>query len=137
MDNDEAQLDDDRFERSRGKSILARVQNAILELRDLQPGSVADAAADDRSVEVHVCHSLTRELEVLHDYLLALFAARNPPRPSDILVVTPALDDAAPLIDAVFGTASGKRHIPYAVTGRRSSRVNAPSGTANSVDCQR
>ena len=124
VDNDEAQLDDDRFEHSRGKSILARVQNAILDLRDQPPGSVADAAADDRSVEVHVCHSLTRELEVLHDYLLALFASRNPPRPSDILVVTPALDDAAPLIDAVFGTVSGKRHIPYAVTGRRSSSVN-------------
>jgi len=124
LDNDEAQLDDDRFERSRGKSILARVQNAILELRDLPPGSVADAASDDRSIEVHVCHSLTRELEVLHDYLLALFASRNPPHPSDILVVTPALDDAAPLIDAVFGTASGKRHIPYGVTGRRRSRVN-------------
>ncbi|HXR55472.1 MAG TPA: exodeoxyribonuclease V subunit gamma [Casimicrobiaceae bacterium] len=124
LDNDDAQLDDDRFERSRGKSILAHVQNTILELRDLSPGSVADAASDDRSVEVHVCHSLTRELEVLHDYLLALFAGRNPPRPSDILVVTPALDAAAPLIDAVFGTASGKRHVPYSITGRRRSRVN-------------
>ncbi|HEX6795932.1 MAG TPA: exodeoxyribonuclease V subunit gamma [Casimicrobiaceae bacterium] len=124
LDNDEAQLDDDRFERSRGKSILACVQNAILELRDLPPGGLTDAASDDRSVEVHVCHSLTRELEVLHDYLLALFAGRNPPRPSDILVVTPALDDAAPLIDAVFGTASGRRRIPYGVTGRRRSSVN-------------
>lgn len=120
----EAQLDDDRFERNPGKSILARVQNAILDLRDLPPASLADAAPDDRSVEVHVCHSATRELEVLHDYLLALFARRNPPRPSDVLVVTPALDDAAPLIDAVFGTAPRNRFIPYVVTGRGRSRVN-------------
>ena len=33
-------------------------------------------APGDRSIEVHVCHSLTRELEVLHDHLLGLFAAQ-------------------------------------------------------------
>jgi exodeoxyribonuclease V gamma subunit len=123
-DQGEAQLDLDRFEPSPGRSILARVQNAILDLRDLEPASLVDVAPDDRSVEVHVCHSLTRELEVLHDYLLALFAGGHPPHPSDILVVTPALDDAAPLIDAVFGTASAKRRIPYVVTGRGRSGIN-------------
>ena len=123
-DDGEAQVDDDRFAPAAGTSMLARVQNAILELRELLPESLADVGTDDRSIEVHVCHSLTRELEVLHDYLLAVFSGRNPPRPSDILVVTPALDDAAPLIDAVFGTASGKRHIPYVVTGRRRSNEN-------------
>lgn len=123
-DDGEAQVDDDRFEPSAGTSMLARVQNAILDLRDLAPASLADVGSDDRSVEVHVCHSLTRELEVLHDYLLALFSGRHAPRPSDILVVTPALDDAAPLIDAVFGTAAGKRYIPYVVTGRRRSNEN-------------
>jgi len=123
-DDGEAQDDNDRFEPAPGASLLARVQNAILDLRELAPASLADAAAGDRSVEVHVGHSLTRELEALHDYLLALFAGPNPPRPSDILVVTPALDDAAPLIDAVFGTASRERHIPYVVTGRRRSHEN-------------
>jgi exodeoxyribonuclease V gamma subunit len=119
-----AQVDEDRFEPAAGKSMLAHVQNAILDLRDLAPGSLVDVAPDDRSIEVHVCHSLTRELEVLHDYLLGLFAGRNAPRPSDIVVVTPALDDAAPLIDAVFGTAFGSRHIPYVVTGRGRSAEN-------------
>ena len=123
-DDGEARLEEDRFEDNPGRSMLARVQNAILDLRDLAPGSLVDVASGDRSVELHVCHSLTRELEVLHDYLLALFAGRNPPRPSDILVVTPALDDAAPLIDAVFGTAFGRRGIPYVVTGRRRSGRN-------------
>jgi exodeoxyribonuclease V gamma subunit len=123
-DDGEAAIDDNHFVRNPAKSLLARVQNAILDLRDLVPGAASDVPADDRSVELHVCHSFTRELEVLHDYLLALFAGRNPPRPADILVVTPALDDAAPLIDAVFGTAPRDRYIPYVVTGRRLSGVN-------------
>ncbi|HET7134972.1 MAG TPA: exodeoxyribonuclease V subunit gamma, partial [Casimicrobiaceae bacterium] len=123
-DDGEAALADERFVRHSSKSLLARVQNAILDLRDLPPGAAADIAADDRSIEVHACHSFTRELEVLHDSLLGLFAGRHAPRPSDILVVTPALDDAAPLIDAVFGTAPHGRYIPYVVTGRGRSSVN-------------
>ncbi|TAN50527.1 MAG: exodeoxyribonuclease V subunit gamma [Betaproteobacteria bacterium] len=104
-------------------TLLGQIQDAILVLEDLQPGSVA-LAEDDRSLEVHVCHSLTRELEVLHDQLLALFAGPNPPKPQEILVVTPQLDDAAPLIDAVFGTAPPGRYIPYAITGQPQRRVN-------------
>jgi exodeoxyribonuclease V gamma subunit len=123
-DAGDAVLEDDRFMTNGGANLLARVQDAILDLTELPPGSLHPLAADDRSIEIHVCHSRTRELEALHDYLLALFAADPGLRPSDVLVVTPALDDAAPLIDAVFGTAVGARHIPYAITGRGASRVN-------------
>ena len=104
-------------------TLLGQIQDAILALEELQPGSVK-LAKNDRSLEVHVCHSLTRELEVLQDQLLALFAGPNPPRPSEILVVTPQLDEAAPLIDAVFGTGPPRRHIPYAITGQPQRRVN-------------
>lgn len=111
------------FEPAAGASLLAQVQNAILRMEDLAPGSVA-LAPEDRSLEVHVCHSLTRELEVLYDQLLALFAGPNPPRADEILVVTPDLDEAAPLIDAVFGTAPANRYIPYSITGQPQRRVN-------------
>ena len=70
----EGVLDDAHFEPNPGDTLLAQLQNAILELRELEPGSVTLADAD-RSIEVHLCHSLTRELEVLHDHLLGLFAA--------------------------------------------------------------
>jgi hypothetical protein len=73
---------------------------------------------------VHVCHSLTRELEVLHDQLLAQFAAGDPPTPSQIVVLLPDLPAAAPLIDAVFGTAPAPRRIPYTITGLPQTRVN-------------
>ena len=109
-----------------GRSLLAQVQNRILDLEELAPGSLA-MASGDRSLELHVCHSLTRELEVLHDRLLSLLAADPTLRPGDVLVVLPDLEAAAPLVDAVFGTAPPERHLPYALTGRRRSRVNAPA----------
>jgi exodeoxyribonuclease V gamma subunit len=127
----DAVLDDARFVEAARPTLLAQLQDAILDLTDLEPGGVA-LAADDRSLEVHVCHSLTRELEVLHDRLLALFAAPPegdlpPLRPGDVLVVTPDLEAAAPLVDAVFGTAAPERRLPYAITGRARSRVNEPA----------
>ena len=120
----DAEVSDDRFVPAADATLLGRLQNAILDLDELAPGSVA-LSADDRSLEVHVCHSLTRELEVLHDRLLALFAGPAPPQPADILVVTPDLDAAAPLIDAVFGNAPRERRIPYAVSGRGRAGINA------------
>ena len=123
--SDETLIDDAHFSRNPDKpdhSLLARLQNSILEMTDLAPGS-APVADHDRSIEIHVCHSLTREIEVLHDRLLALFAGPAAPALGDILVVTPDLDAAAPLIDAVFGTAPKHRYIPFAITGRARSHV--------------
>jgi exodeoxyribonuclease V gamma subunit len=114
------------FEPAPGHSLLARLQNALLELRQIEPGSVA-LDLQDRSIELHVCHSLGRELEVLQDHLLGLFAADPRLRPGDILVVMPDLDAAAPLIDAIFGTAPKERSLPYALCGGSRSRSNAPA----------
>ena len=122
----EGAVDDAHFVPAAGQSLLAQLQNAILELRQLEPGSVA-LAEGDRSIEVHVCHSLTRELEVLQDHLLSLFAADPLLHPGDVLVVTPDLDAAAPLIDAIFGTAPKERALPYALCGARRSSVNLPA----------
>jgi exodeoxyribonuclease V gamma subunit len=122
--------DDAEFVPHGGDTLLAQLQNTILALEPLEPGSVV-IADDDRSLEVHVCHSLTRELEVLQDHLLGLFA-RAAARghvllPSSILVVTPDLEAAAPLIDAVFDTAPKGRFLPHTITGRARSSVNTPA----------
>lgn len=122
----EQALDDADFAPHPGSSLLARLQNAILDLQELAPGSVP-LADDDRSIEVHACHSLTRELEVLQDHLLGLFGADPGLRPCDVLVVTPDLDAAAPLVEAVFGTAPPARRLPFQITGRARSTVNAPA----------
>ena len=103
-----------------GRHLLARVHNAILDLQELPPAGVKLAAAD-RSIEVHVCHSRTRELEVLHDRLLGLFKAHEGTpdalSPADVVVLTPDLEASAPLIEAVFGTAPPARRIPWRITG--------------------
>jgi exodeoxyribonuclease V gamma subunit len=122
-DAGEARLEHADFVASGGSTLLARLQDAILDLTELPPREVA-LAAGDRSIEVHVCHSLTRELEVLQDQLLALFAGEAPPRPGDVLVVLPDLEAGAPLIDAVFGNAPRARAIPYTITGRPASAQN-------------
>jgi exodeoxyribonuclease V gamma subunit len=49
---------------------LAKLQNAIL---DLEPEAPDVGAIDETGIEVHVCHSLSRQLEVLHDRLLDWF----------------------------------------------------------------
>jgi exodeoxyribonuclease V gamma subunit len=126
VDAADSLVEDARFEPSGRDTVLGALQDAVLDLVELAPGALADRA-DDRSIEVHVCHSLTRELEVLHDRLLGLMAGPDAPEPGDILVVTPDLDAAAPLIDAVFGTAPRERHLPYTISGRSRARVNAPA----------
>jgi exodeoxyribonuclease V gamma subunit len=116
-------VDDDHVQPHPGRSLLARLHNAILQLQELAPASVPLDAAD-RSIELHVCHSLTRELEVLQDSLLALVAEPGAPAPGEILVVVPDLAAAAPLIDSVFGTAPAALALPFTITGRAISQAN-------------
>lgn len=111
------------FEPAGGGALLQRLQDSLLDLAPPQPGDwpMADG---DHSVEVHLCHSLTRQVEVLHDRLLSLFAADPSLRPCDVLVATPRLDMLAPIVDAVFGTAPPALALPCTVTGLARSREN-------------
>ncbi len=120
---------EDDFRPHSGQHRLARLQNAMLALDD---GVTLDGATDltqDQSVELHVCHSLRRQLEVLQNRLLWLFSQPDAPGAGDVLVVTPSLDDAAPLIDAVFGVAQGAQRIAYNVTGRASGHDGGATDT--------
>ena len=116
-------VDDDHFTPHPGRSLLAALQNSILDLDDLAPASQPLDAAD-HSIALHVCHSLTRELEVLQDHLLAVVAQPGAPAPGEILVVVPDLETAAPLIDSVFGTAPPALALPFTITGRAISQTN-------------
>jgi len=72
--------------------------------------------ADDRSLQVHVCHSAMREVEVLYDQLLALFESYDDLRASDVVVMTPDIETYAPAIRAVFATADPR--IPHNIADR-------------------
>lgn len=106
------------FDEVPADSLLQMVQRDILDLSDAgdEPRQVA---ADDASLRVHSCHSPMREVEILHDTLLALFEADPKLSPRDVLVMTPEIEKYAPYISAVFGTpAHAGERIPYSIADR-------------------
>jgi exodeoxyribonuclease V gamma subunit len=62
------------------------------------------------SIRFHIAHSAQREVEILHDQLLARFSANPDLRPRDVIVMVPDIDSYAPHIRAVFGQLD--RHDP-------------------------
>jgi exodeoxyribonuclease V gamma subunit len=122
----EESIEEGHFQIAEGDALLRRFQNSLLNLEAPVPGAWP-LAAEDRSVEIHVAHSLIRQLEILRDQLLARFEADASLEPGDVLVALPDLDTAAPLIDAVFGRAvhtDAAGRIPYVITGRKTARDN-------------
>lgn len=76
----------------------------------------------DQSIQLHACHSPLREIEVLHDQLLALFAADKSLSPADIIVMTPDIEHYSPLIEAVFATVPAQQYIPFSIADRSLTR---------------
>ncbi|MDA7418381.1 exodeoxyribonuclease V subunit gamma [Xenophilus arseniciresistens] len=100
--------------------LLQQLQDDILNLRPLAETRAlwpAVVPAQDVSLRFHSAHSAQREVEVLHDQLLARFDADPTLQPRDVIVMLPAVDGYAPHIEAVFGRLprSDPRHIPYTV----------------------
>ena len=67
---------------------------------------------DDRSVQVHLSHGLDRQVEVLREVLAGQFDTDPSLEPRDVVVVTPQIDDVAPLISAAFGLAAAPGRHP-------------------------
>ncbi|MDR2365169.1 MAG: exodeoxyribonuclease V subunit gamma, partial [Zoogloeaceae bacterium] len=103
-------------------TLLARFQDSILDL-NLPEAGAWPLDETDRSVEIHVAHSLMRQMEILHDQLRAAFEQDPNLKPSDVLAALPNLEAALPLIEAVFGEA-GQGGIPYVITGQKAAREN-------------
>ncbi|MFN2329738.1 MAG: exodeoxyribonuclease V subunit gamma [Chromatocurvus sp.] len=104
--------------------LLGQLQDDILQLRPLAETCETWPAIDpaqDLSIRFHSCHSPQRELEVLHDQLLAAFATATTLQPRDIMVMVPDVNDYAPYIDAVFGQFSrdDARFVPYHVADQQ------------------
>ena len=108
-------LETEDYEDPTAGSLLRRLQRDVL---FLEPPSVQPLARDDRSLEVHVCHSRLREVQVAHDRLLGLFEAYPDLTPRDCVLMAPDIEAYAPHIAAVFGAAPGGRRIAFAVADR-------------------
>ena len=106
-------------------SLLHALQNDILRLRTRMPDERLALRADDRSLELHIAHSPLREVEILHDQLLARFAADPSLSPDQVVVLTPDIERYAPFIEAVFARREGAPYVPYSLADR-SLRAETP-----------
>ncbi len=107
-----------RFEAASGKSLLAAVQNDVLD-NWAGPSRLEELAADDDSLHFHVCHSPWRELEVLRDWLLDKFSRLPDLEPREILVMIPDIARYTPYIEAVFDLPPHRADfIPYSIADR-------------------
>lgn len=106
-------------------SLLHQLQADILNLEEHQDDEQLESSnhkqvvqLGDNSLTLHACHSPMREVEVLHDQLLAMFDADPSLKPRDIIVMVADINAYSPAIQAVFGNAPGERYIPYSISDR-------------------
>ena len=106
------------------RSLLQQLQQTILDLESL-PSNPVTLPAIDNSLVFHVAHSPQREVEILHDQLLARFNAveqnDNPLLPYNVIVMVPDINKYAPHIRAVFGQIKpdDARYIPYSLADQQ------------------
>lgn len=126
------------FIENSSQTLLGRIQQDILDLEDraapitlsptpppeIAPGSVPETIID-HSVQIHICHSPMREVEVLYDQLLFLLDQHPDIEPRDVLVMTPDISTYTPYIQAVFGNVSESGiRIPFSVADQSIHREN-------------
>src|SRR5690606_24910513 len=110
----------DVFEPLSGATLLEQIQDDIRDLRPIAETRgmwPAVRPVEDASIRFHVAHSAQREVEILHDQLLAAFSADPTLRPRDVIVMVPDIEVYAPHIQAVFGLLdhADARYIPFSV----------------------
>ncbi|MCH7372898.1 exodeoxyribonuclease V subunit gamma [Aeromonas sp. MR16] len=113
-------------------SLLHCIQKDVLELGSRGEGQFELDSSHhkspinpaDGSLQIHACHGPMRELEVLHDRLLALFEQDSSLTPKDVVVMMPDVNSYGPYIQAVFGKEKpgARGHIPFAVSDRAASQ---------------
>jgi exodeoxyribonuclease V gamma subunit len=132
----------EKFADPTGGNMLSAVQSDILNLQNRKSAAsmshAQSASLDlsegpvyindwDNSIQIHSCHSPMREIEVLHDSLLAFFEEDPNLLPKDIIVMAPDIEKYAPYIKAVFDAHSRvSDRIPFSIadqTIRQESRL--------------
>lgn len=118
----DADMESDResyFIERRGETLLSRVQDSLLNNQVdeilLPNGQLKDE--EDQSILFWNAPNETRQWEAVADAIETLFAKDKTLKPSDILVATPDVTAAAPLIDKVFGSIPFERRFPWRLTG--------------------
>lgn len=82
-------------------TLLGALQRRLRDDDVVSPPGAPDT--HDRSVQVHACHGRSRQVEVLREALLGLFAEHPDLEPRDVVVLCPDVEAFAPLLTATFG----------------------------------
>ncbi|MTA42504.1 MAG: hypothetical protein F2567_05645 [Actinobacteria bacterium] len=109
-------------------SVLGRLQASIAcdEPLNVPPHKKQVLENGDGSIEVHLCHGPTRQVEVLRDALLHRLAADPTLHPRDIIIICPDLETYAPLVGPVMGAefhdpAGARLQLPIAIIDKTTS----------------
>ncbi|MDZ4297481.1 MAG: exodeoxyribonuclease V subunit gamma [Moraxellaceae bacterium] len=106
-------------------TLLAQLQEAIHDLQALpqDPSERIALSPHDQSLRFQSAHSRLREVEALHDHLLALISDSRGQghelHPRDIVVMVPDIRDYAPLIQAVFAADEATK-LPFVILDKPS-----------------
>lgn len=102
--------------------LLHALQQGILDLAPAPHGDAPRQAVspEDTSIRFVHAHSRQREVDILHDHLLDLFAHHPDLQPRDVMVMVPDISLYAPHVEAAFGylASDDPRHIPYTLADR-------------------
>lgn len=110
-----------------GNTVLNNIKNQLLNLRTADRDRNRIEKGDE-SLQVRVCYTPLREVEVLRDRMLSLFKKDRSLRPVDLVCMVPNVEEYAPYIESVFGSVdrNSKNFIPYSIcdkSGQASSPV--------------
>lgn len=81
-------------------------------------------SSQDDSFSVQLCHSALREVEVLHDHLLAMFDAHPELTPKDVIVMLPDVNQYSSFVQAVFGQAQSQHRLPFSLIDQTANLEN-------------
>ena len=101
------------------QTLLSLIQKDIYNLNT--PDTTQGFYPIDDSIQFNACHTSLREVEVLHDQILAQLDSDSSLAPSDIVVMMPDIEKYAPYIEAIFGgklSNNKEQKLPFSIADR-------------------
>ncbi len=100
----------------RSPTLLEQLQEQLAQPAEGHP---LQRAPEDHSLEFHPCPGKLRQVQIVRDRLLQLLAADPNLEPRHILVMTPQVDQLAPLLASVFSDSDATGvELPWRLTDR-------------------
>jgi exodeoxyribonuclease V gamma subunit len=117
----------------RTETVLGALQKSLAEdtvlISEDKPDDLLKQS--DGSIQIHLCHGATRQVEVMRDALLHIMKSDPSIRPRDILVLCSDLEKYSPLIEPVMGAGLGpdRKRLPISIV-EKSNVTATPTAVA-------